>query len=68
MANFLGFFGFVGRASAFIGPLIYALIAGIFDTRMAILIILMFIVAGTAMLTKVDVNLGRQNALDSDRE
>ena len=66
--EFFGFFGFVGRASAFIGPLIYALIAGIFDTRMAILIILMFIVAGTAMLTKVDVNLGRQNALDSDRE
>ena len=66
--EFFGFFGFVGRTSAFIGPLIYALIAGIFDTRMAILIILMFIVAGTAMLTKVDVNLGRQNALDSDIE
>ena len=66
--EFFGFFGFVGRASAFIGPLIYALIAGIFDTRMAILIILMFIVAGAALLTKVDVTLGRQNALESDRE
>ena len=65
--EFFGFFGFVGRASAFIGPLIYALIAGMFDTRMAIFIILMFIVAGTVMLTKVDVDLGRQNAIDSDR-
>ena len=66
--EFFGFFGFVGRTSAFIGPLTYALIAGIFDTRMAILIILMFIVAGAALLTKVDVTLGRQNALESDRE
>ena len=66
--EFFGFFGFVGRASAFIGPLIYALIAGIFDTRMAILIILMFIVAGAVLLTKVDVTLGRKNALESDRE
>ena len=66
--EFFGFFGFVGRASAFIGPLIYALIAGIFDTRMAILIILMFIVAGAVLLTKVDVTLGRKNALESDKE
>ncbi len=66
--EFFGFFGFVGRTSAFIGPLTYALIAGIFDTRMAILIILMFIVAGAVLLTKVDVTLGRKNALESDRE
>jgi len=65
--EFFGFFGFVGRASSFIGPLIYALIAGFLDTRMAILIILLFIVAGTLLLTKVDVGLGRQNAIESDK-
>ena len=64
--EFFGFFGFVGRASAFIGPVIYALIAGILDTRMAIFVILIFIVAGTLVLTKVNVELGRQKALDSN--
>ena len=66
--EFFGFFGFVGRASSFIGPVVYALIAGIFDTRMAIFIILIFIVAGTLVLTKVDVELGRQNALESNND
>ena len=66
--EFFGFFGFVGRASAFIGPFIYALVAGIFDTRTAIFILLMFIVAGTLTLTKVDVELGRKNAIESDKD
>ena len=66
--EFFGFFGFVGRASSFIGPVIYALISGILDTRMAIFVILIFIVAGTLVLTKVNVELGRQNALEANKD
>ena len=37
------FFGFFGRASAVFGPMVYLLFTGFFDTRAAILAVLLFI-------------------------
>ena len=61
-AEFFGFFGFVGRASAVFGPMVYLLATGFFDTRAAILAVLLFIVAGTIILRWVDVEDGREAA------
>ena len=61
-AEFFGFFGFIGRASAVFGPMVYLLLTGVFDTRVAILAVLALIVAGTIMLRWVDVEEGRSLA------
>ena len=61
-AEFFGFFGFIGRASAVFGPMVYLLLTGVFDTRVAILAVLVLIVAGTIMLRWVDVEEGRSLA------
>ena len=66
-AEFFSFFGFVGRASAVFGPMVYLIFTGIFDTRVAILIILCLIIAGYLLLRTIDVEQGRAVALEEDR-
>ena len=66
-AEFFGFFGFVGRASAVFGPTLYLLVTGIYDTRAAILAILIIIAVGTALLQRVDTEEGRAVAVEEDR-
>ena len=66
-AEFFGFFGFVGRASAVFGPTLYLLVTGIFDTRAAILAILIIIAVGTFLLQRVDTEEGRAVAAEEDR-
>ncbi len=66
-AEFFGFFGFVGRASAVFGPTLYLLFTGIYDTRVAILVILIIIIVGTALLRWVNVSEGRATAIEEDR-
>ena len=58
-AEFFGFFGFVGRASAVFGPTLYLLVTGIYDTRAAILAILIIIAVGSVLLQRVDTEEGR---------
>ena len=65
-SEFFGFFGFIGKASAVFGPMIYLVITGIYDTRLAILAILVIIVAGTVVLRWVDVEEGRVVAMQED--
>ena len=65
-AEFFGFFGFVGRASAVIGPMVYLVFTGIYDTRMALLVVLVIIVAGTLLLRWVDVEEGLRVATEED--
>jgi UMF1 family MFS transporter len=65
-SEFFGFFGFIGKASAVFGPMIYLLVTGIYDTRLAILAILVIIVAGTVALRWVDVEEGRGVAMRED--
>ena len=66
-AEFFGFFGFVGRASAVFGPTLYLLITGLYDTRAAILAILIIITAGSLLLQRVDTEEGRAVATEEDR-
>ena len=66
-AEFFGFFGFVGRASAVFGPTLYLLVTGIYDTRAAILAILIIIAVGTVLLQRVDTEEGRAVATEEDR-
>ena len=66
-AEFFGFFGFVGRASAVFGPTLYLLVTGIYDTRAAILAILIIIAVGTVLLQRVDTEEGRAVAVEEDR-
>ena len=57
--EFFGFFGFVYKTSSFIGPFIYALAVSLFDTRVGIFSILIFVLLGTIVLSRVDVAAGR---------
>ncbi len=66
-AEFFGFFGFVGRASAVFGPTLYLLVTGIYDTRAAILAILIIIAVGSVLLQRVDTEEGRAVAVEQDR-
>ena len=56
--EFFSFFGFAGRASSVVGPLMFAVIATMFDTRLAIGSILILIVVGVIMLRWVNVDEG----------
>ena len=61
-AEFFGFFGFIGKAAAFIGPIIYGLTANAFNSRVAVFTIMIVILAGTALLTLVDLEEGKATA------
>ncbi len=64
--EFFGFFGFISRASAVFGPIVYVLFTSVYDTRTAVFAILSIIIVGTLMLRWVDVEKGRQIAIDED--
>ena len=63
--EFFSFFGFMGRVSSVFGPILYVVVTGILDTRMAILAIMILIVVGGIILHWVDVRAG---ALAADEE
>jgi len=60
--EFFSFFGFVSRASSVIGPIVYVLVTGILDTRVAVVAIMLLIVAGVIVLRWVDVAAGARMA------
>ncbi len=64
--EFFSFFGFMSRASAVFGPILYIAVTAVFDTRVAITAILSFIVAGTIALRWVDVAEGERVAAAED--
>tara|TARA_Y100001980_G_C14556414_1_gene347825 strand:+ start:3831 stop:5828 length:1998 start_codon:yes stop_codon:yes gene_type:complete len=64
--EFFGFFGFIGKAAAMIGPFLYAAAAGLFDDRMAIVSIVIVIIAGTYLCSKVDLEKGIKMADEED--
>ena len=65
-AEFFSFFGFIGRASSVFGPTIYIAATALFDTRVAVMSILLIIVVGTIALTRVDVAEGTRIAAEED--
>ena len=64
--EFFSFFGFMSRASAVFGPMMYVIVTSLFDTRMAIASILAIIIAGTIALKWVDVAEGAREAERED--
>ena len=62
-AEFFGFFALSSKFSGFVGPFLYgALLLLTGDTRLALLTLLVFFVAGGAVLYFVDVERGRREA------
>ena len=64
--EFFGFFGFIGKAAAMIGPFLYALAVSQFDSRVAILTITVVILIGTYMTSRVDLEEGMRVAAEED--
>ncbi len=64
--EFFAFFGFIGRASSVFGPTLYIAATALFDTRVAVMSILIIIVAGTIVLRWVDVAEGARVAAAED--
>jgi len=56
--EFFGFFGFIGKAAAVIGPFLYALSVALFDSRVAIFSIVLLIIGGTILCSRVDLEEG----------
>ena len=65
--EFFSFFGFMSRASAVFGPMLYVAATAVFDTRVAVTSILLFIIAGTVVLTRVNVAAGMRAAARVER-
>ena len=66
--EFFGFFGFIGKAAAMVGPFLYATAAGYFDDRMAIMTIVVVIITGSYLCAKVDLEKGMKMADDYDAQ
>jgi UMF1 family MFS transporter len=66
--EFFGFFGLVGKASSVFGPMVYVLVTGVYDTRVAILALLSIIGVGTLLLVRVNVEEGVAVAAEEDRK
>ena len=64
--EFFSFFGFMSRAAAVIGPMMYVIVTSVLDTRAAIASILVVIVAGSIVLKWVDVQAGARAAAQED--
>ena len=65
--EFFSFFGFMSRASSVFGPMMYIAATAIFDTRVAVTSILLIIIAGTIVLTRVNVSQGIRAAAREER-
>ena len=64
--EFFSFFGFMGRVSTVFGPLLYVVVTGLLDTRVAVFSIMALIVVGGVLLHWVDVRSGAKAADDED--
>ena len=65
-AEFFGFFGFFGKVAAFIGPLIYATLTVMYDSRVGVFSISLLILIGALMMRMVDIEDGRAAAREED--
>ncbi len=64
--EFFGFFGFIGKAAAMLGPFLYALAVSQFDSRVALLTIAIVILLGTILTSLVDLEEGERVAAMED--
>ncbi len=64
--EFFSFFGFMSKASAVFGPLLYVSVTSALDTRAAITSVALLILVGSVLLRWVDVAAGRATAAAED--
>ena len=64
--EFFSFFGFMSKASAVFGPLLYVSVTSALDTRAAITSVALLILVGTVLMRWVDVAAGRATAAAED--
>ena len=64
--EFFGFFGFFGKVAAAVGPLLYATMTVMFDSRVGVLSIAVLIAIGVFLMRYVDIEQGRADARAED--
>ncbi len=65
--EFFGFFSVMSKFSAIVGPLLFTAAVAVFgSSRPAVLALIVFFIAGIAILRTVDVDRGRQAAIEAD--
>ena len=55
--EFFGFFAFTGKATSFIGPLLFGIITSIYNQQMALWVIVFFFLLGLLLFSRVQFNL-----------
>ena len=66
--EFFGFFGFMGKAAAVIGPFLFAFFSAAYDTRFGILVLLVVLTLGLMLFPFIDVEEGKKVARQADIE
>jgi len=66
--EFFGFFGFIGKAAAVFGPIVYAISAATMGSRMAVASIVVVILIGWSLFIFIDVEEGVRVARQEDIE
>ena len=67
-AEFFGFFSFIMKAAAMIGPLMYGLCVSLYDDRVGIFSVIVVIFLGTIVFCFFDLEKGIQAARKADQE
>ncbi|MDG1540840.1 MAG: MFS transporter [Candidatus Thalassarchaeaceae archaeon] len=66
--EFFGFFGFIGKAAAVFGPIVYAISAATMGSRMAVASVVVVILIGWSLFIFIDVEEGIRVARQEDIE
>ena len=67
-AEFFGFYGFIGKAAAVIGPIVYAICAATMGSRMGLVSVIFVIIMGWVLFIFVDLEEGIEVAKRADSE
>jgi len=67
-AEFFGFYGFIGKAAAVFGPIVYAICAATMGSRMGLVSVIFVILLGWVLFIFVDLEEGIEVARKADAE
>lgn len=66
--EFFGFFNFSGKATSFLGPFLFGAVNQITgNTRLAIVSLLVFFLAGGFLVTRINIREGRRQAMETEK-
>ena len=55
--EFFGFFALTGKATSFIGPLLFGIVTSIYNQQMALWVVIFLFVLGLALFSRIQFNL-----------